>query len=172
MASPDVLMNDKVFNGKCSFGQSINFASASIPNSAIEASANIDASKLVVHRSATHEFANVNTNPAATTHTVIHITNAKGKLLDFKACWTGSTVASTNDEVGVNLYRSAAGGAWATVLSDTVVVSTHSIRIPVTGSFANTTIADEDVFSVTCTVSSTVSGKGLVATMTWEEFHS
>lgn len=169
MATPDVLQNDKVFNGTVTFGGTLNLPSGAIPNAAITAGTNIDASKIVRHQAITHVFADVNTNPSATTHTIIHMTNAVGTLVDFKASITGATVASTNDTLGVNLYRSASGGAWATVLSDTVALSTDSVRVPVTGAFSNTTMADGDTFSVTCTVSSTVSASGLACTLTFSE---
>ena len=171
MAAPDIFNADIVFNGTCSFSQDPSFPSGAVGNNEIEASANIDASKLVCHRAVTNVFAAPTVEPAASTYVIVHIAQAAGSLIAFQGVNSGTLAGSTSTGFGLNLFKSTGGGAFATVLSSTLRFdSTNTVRVYAGGTIASTTFSAGDIFAMTCTLSgSSTAARGAAACMTWYE---
>jgi hypothetical protein len=170
MAQPTVFPNPVIFNDVASFSQVPNFPSGSVDNNAVVATANIDASKLICHRSYTYNHAAPTVEPAASTYILLHTANAAGALVGLKAQITG-TLSGAGDPVGINLYRSTAGSTFATVLSTTLVLgSTAALMVPVNGTISTSTFSANDSFAFKCTLAGTSTvARGVSVTLTWYE---
>ena len=171
MAAPDIFNADIVFNGTCSFSQDPSLPSGAVGNNEIEASANIDASKLVCHRAVTNVFAAPTVEPAASTYVIVHIAQAAGSLISFQGVNSGTLAGSTSTGFGLNLFKSTSGGAFATVLSSTLRFdSTNTVLVRTAGTIASATFSAGDIFAMTCTLSgSSTAARGAAACMTWSE---
>lgn len=171
MAAPDIFNADIVFNGTCSFSQDPSLPSGAVGNNEIEASANIDASKLVCHRAVTNVFAAPTVEPAASTYVIVHIAQAAGTLIAFQGVNSGTLAGSTSTGFGLNLFKSTGGGAFSTVLSSTLRFdSTNTVRVATSGTISSSTFSAGDIFAMTCTLSGTsTAARGAAACMTWEE---
>lgn len=166
MPAPDIISNDIMITGKASFSQTPNLPANSITNTMVTAGSSIDASKLIVHERQTYTFAQASVEPTASTFVVIHIAEAPGTILNFSAVVTG-TLPGTTNEVQTNLFRSTAGGAFATVLSSTVLVSsTATLRVKTAGTIASTTYTTGDLLAVNCTLAGTsTTSRGLAVSI-------
>lgn len=141
----------------------------SIPKAAIPAAAGIEASKLVRHQSIDVELCAPGSNIAAITK-LIHIARAAGTLMSFEVAITG---AMTGDRtVTIDLQRSTAGGAFATVLTATLGLSSSTVvRTATAATILTTAVADGDIYQIVVTVggSTGTQPQGLIATLHLEQ---
>lgn len=140
-----------------------------ITDAAVAASAAIDASKLIRHQSVDVELCPLGTNVAAI-NKLLHIARAAGTLMGFEVAITG---AMTGDRtVTIDLQRSTGGGAFATVLTATIgLTSATVVRTATAGTINTTAVADGDIYQIVVTLggSSGTLAQGLLATLHLEE---
>lgn len=171
MASPTVFSNVVVFNDAVSFSQAPTFPNGAIENSDIAASADIEASKLQTHRTATVEAAAYNVEPVTTasTYAVFHIAQAAGGSVGFTAMMTGVLPATTGI-VSIDLFRSTAGSTFVSILSAPIALgSDNTVRVPESGTISTSTIASGDVFAYKMTVGSTGTARGVALSFKYYE---
>lgn len=158
-------INDDIYvNGSLS-SKTFTAPAASIGNAAIAASAGISASKVQQQRSFDVELFAPGTTVTALTKLVAGIYGTTGTLVAFSALTT--TVATGADRHAVvDLQRSTSGGAFATVLSATIdLTSGSTVRTWYNAAFSSTSLVAGDTLQVVVTVSGSASAQaaGLVA---------
>lgn len=129
-------------------------------NEQVNAAAAIGAEKLVHMVNAEAELFGPTTSIAALTK-LIHIGKGAGTIAAFRAFIV--TVATGADRtVTVDLQKSTAGGAFATVLSGTVGFTNGSTALTlVSGTLSSTTYVASDLFRVVVTVAGSASAQAL-----------
>lgn len=145
-----------------------------IDNDAIEAGADIDASKLERHQSIDKSIYN-STDLVVATNELLHIVRGTtGTILGFEVihCTTGLTTATF---VLVDLQKATAATTWATVLTTGIsIASSDAPYTPRSGTIATATIADGDIWRVTVATSgsSTNMPRGLLISLTHSESYT
>jgi hypothetical protein len=153
---PNILTGDFQFSGSVAFTGPTTFPLATINNSSVSAGANIAESK-VVHRPHCRH-----TQPgtvAAITETVYHA-YATGTLLSATA--SIDTAPTGDHTITIDVKKSTSGGAYASVLSSTTVLSSSTtaktiVTLTISGSPA---IIAGDLFQVVVTVGGSTSAQG------------
>lgn len=145
--------------------ESFNCPDGALDNAAIVAGAAIDASKVNHRIHKTHVTAPGTAVTAATS--LVHVATVAGVLTSVKAvCVVAPT---TTDTVTIDVKKSTAGGAFATVLSGTIVLDNANTNLVVeNGSIASDDYVANDIFEVVVTVSGT-SAQGLIVSLCFEE---
>lgn len=146
----------------------VNFPA--LGNNDIVASAGLAANKLVHQKTAAVELAEAATAVVAIDKLLL-IASASGTLQAFEAAIVVQATGADRT-VTVDLHRSTAGGAFATVLSTTVdITNSTTILVPVAGVISTTTVADGDIYKIVCTVagSAGAQAKGLIAHLVYDE---
>jgi len=143
MAQPSVHYGDQHFAGAVTFGSSVSLAAGSVADAQVSASAAIAATKIVHQFPLTHQQA---TGSAVADQTVqLHMANGAGTLVALKA--SVDTAAVGDSTVTVDLQKSTAGGAFATVLTAVVTVNSSTVvRTVSSGTFASTSYVAGDIF--------------------------
>jgi len=165
MAEPNLLPGDLHVRGRISCG---NFTppSSSITNASVSSDAAIDASKLV-------HMVNVCTQLYARGTTVIalsgqdcYIAKGAGTVVAVRAAVNGTIATGGDRTVNVDLQKSTAGGAFATIMSGTVLLNSSStLRTLATGTISSGSYVAGDMFQWVVTVAGSASAQavGLVA---------
>lgn len=169
MAEPNVLQGDWYFTGTLS-PTKFNPPSSSIDNAAIKASAGIDASKIIHRHSVNVELFGPAVTITALTK-LLHIAHAAGTLVAFKA-FLITNPTGADRTVSVDLQKSTAGGAFATVLTTKAEFTDTSVdRTVVAAVIATTAYIAGDLFQVVVTVAGAAGAQalGLHATMMTSE---
>lgn len=164
----DSLYNDITFNGQVSFSKSPNLPAGGLTNADISGTAAIAATKLLtVQRAGSEVYSETSTITSTTFGSFI--TPTAGGLIDVYGVVTGTVASSTTCTVSVDLQRSTAGGAFATVMTTPVQLVNATIRVPVAGVISNTTVAAGDVWKIVVTAagSTTNQAKGLLYNVRW-----
>src|SRR5262245_20731189 len=122
----------------------------SVTNNSVQESAGIEATKLI------HQFAlRYNQEPGANiaAFTIdLHIAQATGEVVAIEAVLTGQ-IPDNNRTVITDLHKSTGAGAFATVLSATVVLDTTSVlRTPEAGTVNTAAYADGDILRLVGTL--------------------
>jgi hypothetical protein len=144
-----------------------NPPSGSIDNDAIEEAAEIDATK-VVHR----HFAKAQqatTVVAATDY--LHIARAAGTLIALEAM-VGTVATGADRTITIDLQKSTGAGAFATVLSSTLVLDNTNVARTLEAATINTTAyVDGDIFKLTVAVAGAAGAQAadLLIVLTYEE---
>jgi hypothetical protein len=163
MANPSVIQGGMIVYGSLS-ASAIEYPALSVKNSHVSETAGdrLTAAK-VVHQFPVSYYQADGAAVAAQTAT-LHIAKAAGTLVGIQAVITG-VVPTTTDTVTIDFQKSTAGGAFATMLTGTIVLDIASvIRVPESGTpIATPTYAAGDVLRIVVTVSGT-SGQGLGVT--------
>lgn len=164
----DLFNNDVHVNGALSC-KTLNPPASSITNTAIIAGAGIEATKVV------HQFALEYTQPGGTAVVnatqLLHILRAGGEVVSIEAFVT--TVATGADRtVTIDLQKSTAAGAFATILTSGLVLNNASVvRTVYSGAIASPTLIDNDLLQLVVTVAGAAGNQaqGLQVTVTLRE---
>lgn len=164
----DVLNHDVHVNGTLS-AKLFNPPSGCIDDDAIEAAAEIGATKVVHQFPVTYQQPIASAVVAATAY--LHIARGDGTIASLEAAV--DTVATGADRtVTIDLKKSTAGGAFASVLTGTLVHNDASTSRTATAATVNTTsYVDGDIFQLTVAVAGAAGNQalGLVVTLNLQE---
>lgn len=150
---------------------SLPVPSGTITNSMVAGSADIDATKLEHQHSLTYSQV-TGTAVVSETKDVMIVRGATGTLVQMEACITGAIATGADRTVTVDLHKSTGAGAFATVLSSTIVFSnTDALRTLEQAAFSSTALVDGDILRVVVTVAGAAGAQaqGLVVTLTVRE---
>lgn len=164
MAEPNVIPGDLQVKGSGSFG-SLTLPSSAVSNSHVSSTAAIDASKLLHMVNVCTELYGPSSTVAALTKEC-YIAKGIGTLTSVRAAINGTIATGGDRTVTVDLQKSTAGGAFATVLSGTVGFTNGStLRTLSTGTISSATYAAGDLFRWVVTVAGSAGNQalGLVA---------
>jgi hypothetical protein len=168
-AQMSVMHNDYLFDGNVVCSGTFEFPDASITSAKIAASG-IATAKLVHRYMKGIEEDGLGAATAVSTK-VVHIARAAGTILALEAVMT--TKPTGSDTVVVDVKRSTAGGAFATVLSSTITWSTASTVLVKQAATLNGALVDfiaGDLLEIVVTIPvSNTTGKGLSVTLTLDE---
>jgi len=165
MAEPALQPGDLHVRGRLSCG-SFTPPSAAISNSHVASDAAIDASKLLHMVNVCTELYPRGTTVIALTGQDCYIAKGIGTLTSVRAAINGAIATGADRTVTVDLQKSTAGGAFATVLSGTVGFTNASVlRTLSTGTISSATYAAGDLFRWVVTVAGSASAQatGLIA---------
>ncbi len=160
---------DMSITGSWTFSRMPQFPAGGITGAMIATFAAIPASS-VIHHFAAHYHQNPGANAVAET-TDVHIAQAAGTVKSFQAALTG-VVPSVDRTVTLDLQRSTGGGAFATVLSAVITLSTsNTIRVAVAATISSAAYVAGDVFRVIAALagSSGTNPQGVIATLFLQE---
>lgn len=150
----------------------LNASQACVTNAMISASTSspIGGSK-VAHQNVPavsgYQLFDLTTNPSAKT-LIIGRAKSAGTIKSVDIFYAGT--AATTGTASVNLKKSTGGGAFATVLSATVdITSATATLTAVAGIISAAPYVAGDVFELVVTVSGSPDGKGLTAVVVMEE---
>lgn len=166
--TPSVFTGTPQFPQGATFGGTVTLPAASVGNSNITGV--IDASKQE-HRIGTHYAQAGGTAIVAATVDCGVVYGATGSLVSLRAALTGSVTAG-DYTVTIDLHRSTGGGAFATVLSSTIVLDSSSvIRVAEAAAFSSTAILTGDLLRLVVTVAGTTGSQsqGLVVQLLRDE---
>lgn len=123
----------------------------SITNNSLVANAGVETSKLV-HRHLINLRQAPGSAVVAATYD-IHIARAAGVLRAIEAVITGTVASGADRTITIDLLKSTGGGAFASVLSPTLVLdNTNVVRVLETGAINTTAFVDGDLYRVTVAV--------------------
>ncbi len=163
MANPNIIQGDLIVQGTVS-ASAMQYPAASLKDSHFSAVTGdrLTAAK-AVHQFPISYYQKEGAAVAAETAT-LHIAKGAGTLVSVQAVITG-VVPTTTDTVTIDIKKSTAGGAFATLLTGTIVLDVSSvIRTPESGTpVATPTYAAGDLIEIVVTVSGS-SGQGLAVT--------
>lgn len=132
MAQPSILYGDQLFQGSVSFGGPVNLPDSCVNNAKVSAGADIASSKLIHRFSLSLELFAPGTNISAIAAKLLHVARKGGNLVGINAAIT--TQPSGDRTASVDLQKSTGGGAFATMLSSPVAISSATtIRTAVAG---------------------------------------
>ena len=156
-----VIDDTVLFTKSVAFRQPISFAAGSIGNAAITAAAGIASTKLQQQQTVVEELFGPTTTITALTRQLAMINGGTCNLLKFRASLI--TVATGADRtVTVDLQRSTAGGAFATVLSATIGFTNGSTaRTVVSGTISTAAGVQNDLYQVVVTVAGAAGAQAL-----------
>ncbi len=171
MANPSVIQGGMIIYGSLS-ASAIEYPALSVKTGHFSATAGdrLEASKAIHHFPISY-YQPDGAAVAAQTAT-LHIAKAAGTLVGIQAVITG-VIPTGADTVTIDFQKSTAGGAFATLLTGTIVLDVASvIRVPESGTpIASPIYAAGDVLRIVVTVSGT-SGQGLGVTAFVQELPS
>lgn len=137
-----------------------NLSAGCVTDAAVAASAGIQATKLEHQFPLRYQTA-AGSAVATATHPIHIVRGATGEIVSLDVSCT--TAPTSSDTVAVDLQKSTGGGAFATVLSAAVTLSSSSTsRVVYSGTVNTAGLVDGDILQVVVTVSGTT-GQGLVA---------
>jgi len=167
----DVMKNDRTYSGTVSYTGTINVPAGTIDNADVNAGAAIAATKLE------HQFpiskGLVAPGVAVTAMTkLLHIVaGATGEIVSIEAAVT--TIATGADRsLSVDLQKSTAGGAFATVLSATADIDDEdTVRTAYAGTVSSASLVDGDILELIVTVAGSAANQaeGLIVTVQLRE---
>lgn len=159
-------INEDLYVGGNLACKSIALPAGSVTDAAVQANAGIEATKVV------HQFAKELSLPAgvniASQTNVVHQVFPAGAAVSKLAGFLVSvlTPPGSPDTITVDLQRSTGGGAFATVLSAPITISSSTTpRVPQSASFAVTDLNNDDLLQIVVTYNHTsgTAGQGLLA---------
>lgn len=149
--------------------KTFNVSTASITNAMVSATAAIAATKLQGEFTLRHT--QTSTVAAATEYLRI-IRGATGTIVDIEACITETIATGADRTVTIDLLKSTGAGAFATVLSSTIVFNNASVlRTITTGTISSASLVDGDILQLTVAVAGAAGNQaeGLIVTVTLRE---
>jgi len=164
----DLINNDMYVNG--AFGAKVLIPPPGcITDTAVQAQAGIDATKLIHQFPLRYSQAPGTAVIAETTH--LHITRATGTVVSIEAM-TPTPATGADRTVSIDLQKSTAGGAFASILSAPITLNNSTTaRAVVTVTIANTALVDGYFLELVVTVAGAVGNQaqGLLVTVTLRE---
>lgn len=147
---------------------SITFSGGGLRNGDIAAGAGIDASKVVHHTTHNALVFPSATSVAAVTYPLLVVDAETSELISFKACVFAAATGADRTAT-IDLQKSTAGGAFATILSDTIVFDDDSSpRVVEDGVIQDEDLVVGDVLAVVVTVAGAAGAQatGLLVSVT------
>lgn len=166
----DIVNNDLHVNGTLS-AKTFNAPSGAISNAQISATADIDATKLEHQHFLNYQQVPGTAVVAATVDLAI-VRGATGTVVAFQAAITGTIATGADRTVNVDLQKSTGAGAFATILSATLLFNNVSVlRTMVAAAIATPGLVAGDILRVVVTVAGAAGNQalGLIATATIRE---
>lgn len=164
MPEPTVFPGDVQIKGTL-MPTTLSLPALTVTNAGVAAAAAIDASKLLHMVNVSLElFAAASTVTALTKE--IYIAKGIGSITAIRAAVNGTIATGGDRTINVDLQKSTGGGAFATVLSATVLLNSSStLRTLATGTISSATYAAGDLFRFVVTVAGAAGNQaaGLVA---------
>lgn len=148
---------------------SIEFSGGGLGNNDIKTGAGIAATKTVARRTISASIAGT-TAAAVAGETLLHIGRAQGSWNSMEAI--AITKPTSNRTLTIDLQKATTGSTFATVLSNTIALSTSTTNKAVNSAvFSNTNMADGDIWRAVWTVGGTsgVNAKGVLLTLCFDE---
>lgn len=159
MAAPIIIPGDAIIQGTLSVGVGVNLPTGSVTNEEIAASAGIEASKLQTHFRFKDELFAAATTVAAVSKYVF-TAHAAGSLLGVEAVITGAIATGADRIVSIDLKKSTAGGAFASVLSGVFgFTNSSTLLVPVSGTIVTPNYIAGDTFEIVVTVAGSASAQ-------------
>lgn len=171
--NPSVHQGAHIFIGPVSLEGGSKLTDGSIGNDQIAAGADIDASKLICHFRLPAELCSDAAQVAAVNR-YLFTARAGGSLLGVDAAITGAIATGSDRTITIDLQKSTAGGAFATVLSATFgFTHTSTLLVPVPGVIADPEYVAGDIFRAVVTVAGAASAQaeGLGLTLSAAELY-
>ncbi len=160
---------DLHINGALS-SKTFNAPDVSIANAAISATAAIAATKVESSFGVTAELAESSTNVAAVTKLVHIVRGVTGEIVGFEVAIMAAM--TTDRTLTVDLQKSTAGGAFATVLSSAISLTDATVvRTATAGTINSADLVDGDILEMIVALggSSGTFAQGLVGTVILRE---
>lgn len=149
---------------------SMTLPAASVGNSQVAAGANIDATKLV-HQHALHYGQDAGADVVSKTHELHIVYGTAASVASIEV--VASTAPTGGDKAfTVDLQKSTAGGAFATILSSVITFNSSSVsRVKQSGTIASASLVAGDILRVIITASGSTGsqGQGLCVTVNVRE---
>jgi hypothetical protein len=137
----------------------------SIDNASVDEAAEIAATKLIHQFPLTYQQA---PGSEVVSNTVdLHIARGDGEVVSIEAAITGAIATGADRTVTLDLLKSTAGGAFATVLTAPIVLDDDNVlRTLEAGTVTTTDYLDGDILRLTvvCAGAASAQGQGLVVT--------
>lgn len=152
-------------------GRSLTLQTACITDAMIQSGANVQASKLEGEYHLDH-YQTTGTAIVAATQDLKIVRGATGTLLSIEAAITGAIATGADRTVTVDLHKSTAAGAFASVLSATIgFTNASTLRTAVAGTISSTSLVDGDILRVVVTVAGAAGNQaqGLVVSVHMRE---
>jgi len=151
----------------------IDWPSRAIKNNSIADDAAIEAKKIIRHQSIGVELYGPAVAVAALTKDLLIIRGATGTLMGVEAAICGTIATGADRTVTVDLHKSTAAGAFATVVSGGTIGFTNAsvLRTATAGVLSSSALVDGDILRAIVTVAGAAGNQaiGLILTVTWEE---
>ena len=166
----DLINNDLHVNGTLS-AKLFTAPSGSITNTHVSASADIDATKLE-HQFPLDYKQLPGTAVVADTQDLHIVHGATGSIVSFRAAITGTIATGADRTVNVDLQKSTGGGAFATILSATLLFNNADVlRTAESATILTPGLVVGDILRVVVTVAGAAGNQalGLIATATIRE---
>lgn len=170
MPAPSIEHGDVTHTGTHTFSGAVNFNPDAIDHESI--AEGLEAHKIVRHQSVDVELFGPATTVAALTKLIHIVKGQAGTLVQLTAAVV--TAATGADRtVNVDLKKSTGGGAFATVLTATILFNNTSVALTpesVSG-FTSDELAADDILELVVTVAGAAGNQaiGLIVTLTFEE---
>jgi hypothetical protein len=146
----NVIAGDLHASGRITCG-SFEAPASSVGNNAIESLAGIEATK-VVHQF-TLRYGQASGSAVVADTQVLHIARASGTIVAMEAVIYGAIATGGDRTVTLDLLKSTAGGAFASVLSSTLVLdNTNTIRVLEAASINTDSYIADDLLQLTVAV--------------------
>lgn len=130
------------------------------------------ATSKAIHRYREHYSQATGTAVVALTNQIMCVAKGTGTIKTFQAAIIGAIATGADRTVTIDLQKSTALGAFATVLSSTIVFNNAStLRVVSSGSFSDTTLANGDFLYITVAVAGAAGNQaqGLAICLEWDE---
>lgn len=153
------------------FATSVPLPAGTVTDAMVNGAADVAATKLEHQHSLTYSQPS-GSAVVAETKGVFICRGLTGTIVQFEAAIIGTIATGADRTVTLDLQKSTGAGAFATVLSATIVLTNVSVlRTLTTAALSITTLADGDILQVVCTVAGAAGAQalGVVATATVRE---
>lgn len=152
MPQPNIINSDTHFRENVTFAKQPTFPTGAWDDDDIAAAANIAASKLQHRVPLAYHQAPGTAVVAATAD--VFIARADGDLISFEAAITGALADDASRHVTIDLQKSTSGGAFATVLTAVIdLTSSSTLRTAVAAAISSAPFVDGDIFRIVVAVS-------------------
>ena len=150
MSVPSRIEGDLYINGNLS-SKTQSYPAGSVTNASIVASAGIAASKVIHQFQVGGELVAAGTVVDDMTKLLHAVYGATGTIVRAEAFIT-TVASSSGSTIAVDLHKSTGGGAFATILSSPLTItSTATVRVPQALTISNSALVDGDLLQAVVT---------------------
>jgi len=171
MAQASQFYGDVIFQGGVAFAGTVTLPNSVVSNAQVAAAANIASSKVLHRFSRSKQLYAPGTTIVSLASELLHLARKGGEVVGFEAIIT--TQATGGDRtVSVDLQKSTAGGAFATILSSPISLTNATvIRTAVAGVISSAAFVDGDIFQAVISVAGAAGAQaaGLLITADFDQ---